>query len=212
MNQSAKDEHRRPYVGEGEAGARDSAQMDREEVEGLDFFDERRPRLEVSAEAWDAQARDLMLKRVGSRPTLDQVRAFAGSEEWQAGLALLDLCPGLALNAARFTEWSDHGGRYVPTGDGEVQEVVFHPDPLMDWEAWAADVDDAGRGWSSSEWRLFELIAGITIRERKVSLEEVFSFGSWEREALAIVVEWATGGNQGVQPGRYTIAPRMPSL
>ncbi len=76
----------------------------------------------------------------------------------------------------------------------------------------SGDVDLTGRGWSSTEWRLFNLVTAITIRERKVFLTEVFNLGSWERDALAVVVDWASGGNQAERPGRSTIAPRMRSL
>ncbi len=212
MNQSTKQQHRTPYVGSGEDGARRSAEIDREEADRVDIFDSRYNRLLESAESWEAQARDLMLERLGPRPSLAQVGEWAGSEEWQAGLALLALSPALTANAARFTTWSDGGGRYDYTGEGEERVAVFTPNPGMDWAAWAADVDEHGRGWSSTEWRLFELIAGITVRDRRVSLTEVFNLGSWEREALTIVVEWASGGNQRDRPGRYHLAPRMRSL
>lgn len=134
------------------------------------------------------------------------------SEDWQAGFALLDLCPVLAQDAARFTRWANAGGRFASTGEGDHEVVVFNPNPLMDWDGWSGDVDLTGRGWSSTEWRLFNLVTAITIRERKVFLTEVFNLGSWERDALAVVVDWASGGNQAERPGRYTIAPRMRSL
>jgi len=56
------------------------------------------------------------------------------SEDWQAGFALLDLCPVLAQDAARFTRWANAGGRFASTGEGDHEVVVFNPNPLMDWD------------------------------------------------------------------------------
>lgn len=52
--------HRRPYVGEGADGARRSAQIDREEAEGMhpDWSDRIAACL-ASAEAWELQAAEL---------------------------------------------------------------------------------------------------------------------------------------------------------
>lgn len=55
----AQDQHRNPYVGAGADGARRSAQIDREEVDGLDRDDPRRDQLLASADAWDRQAAEL---------------------------------------------------------------------------------------------------------------------------------------------------------
>lgn len=212
MTESTKGQQRNPYVGEGEDGARRSARIDREEADGLDYFDPRYDERLTSAQAWEAQAHELMLDRLGPRPTLEQVRARVGSEEWLAGLALLALSPTLAGDAAGWTQWAANDGQYTYSGTGEERVGTFHPTPLMQWDEWVADVDERGRGWSSSEWRLSDLVAGITVAKRRVSLTEVFTLGSWEGDALAIVVEWASGGNQRDQPGRYTVAPRLRAL
>ncbi len=52
------DTDRAPYVGAGSDGARRSAQIDREEADGLDPG-EARDRCLASAEQWDRQARHL---------------------------------------------------------------------------------------------------------------------------------------------------------
>lgn len=196
---------RAPYVGSGEAGCRRSARIDREEADGLSWADERsRSRqLHDSANRWDDQAHRLMLERVGPRPTLDQVRTGVGNEDLLAALALLDLSPAVAGDAARFTEWS-RDGRYIPT-TGDVDDVVLQPDPGLDWEAWVADVDSRGRGWSSTEWRLYDLVAALAA-DRPMQLKGVLDgMNSWERDALAVLVQWASGGNNRDLPGRLTI-------
>ena len=197
---------RRPYVGAGEDGARRSAQMDREEAGTLPSGDPRREQLEYSARAWEDQAHRLVLSRVGPRPDLTEMRMSVGSESWLAAIALLDLSPALANDAARFTEWSRDGGRYSYAGEGESRESTFEPDAEMDWDAWVADVDRAGRGWSSTEARLFELIAALVVDGRQVRLTGVLdALGSWQLPALDILVQWASGGNNRERPGRYRV-------
>ncbi len=198
--------NREPYVGTGEDGARRSARIDREEAGGLSWSDERRDTLLESAERWEQQAYELTLARVGRQPSLAQVREGVGSEEWLAALALLDLSPAVAGDAEEFTLWSQDGGQYTYEGEGEDRVGTFHPDAEMDWEAWVNDVDEHGRGWSSTEHRIFELVAALTVRDRKVALVGVLDLlGSWEHEALTVLVQWATGGNQRDLAGRLTV-------
>ncbi len=197
---------RTPYVGSGEDGCRRSARIDRDEADGLSWSDPRREELDLSAERWENEAYQLMLERVGPRPTLAQLRERVGSEEWLAALALLDLSPAVAEDAAGFTAWSRGDGRFTYTGEGDDQVGTFHPGAEMDWEAWVAKVDSAGRGWSSTEMRLFELVAALTVAGRQVSLVGVLDrMGSWEGEVLSVLVQWASGGNNREYPGRVGI-------
>lgn len=58
-----------PYVGDGPDGCRRSAQIDREEADTLALDDPRRTARVASAQAWDAQARELELAaRLGVDP------------------------------------------------------------------------------------------------------------------------------------------------
>lgn len=197
---------RAPYVGAGEDGARRSAQVDRDEADGLSWTDERKDRLIDSAAQWEDQAYRLMLERLGDRPTVEQVRTSAGSEEWLAAFALLDLSPTVAADAARFTEWARDDGQFTYDGEGEDKVSTFHPSEQMDWEAWVASVEEQGRGWSSTESRLYQLIAAL-IADRPLKLPGVLdAMGSWEREVLDIVVQWASGGNNRDLPGRHALA------
>jgi hypothetical protein len=198
---------RQPYIGADEDGCRRSAEIDREEADALSWGSERKEELYASAERWDEQAHRAVLERVGPRPSLAQLRAGVGSEEWLTALALLDLPPVVADDAARYTEWSQGGGRFTYAGEGDDRVSTFHPDAEMDWEAWVNDVDQAGRGWSSSEARLYELVTALTVSGRKVALVGVLDqLGSWERQALDILIQWASGGNNREYPGRLTVA------
>ncbi|MGL4743724.1 MAG: hypothetical protein ACRCXL_04970 [Dermatophilaceae bacterium] len=184
--------------------------MDRDEADLLSWSNDRKDRLIESAERWEQQAHDLVLERVGARPSLATVEQEVGSEDWLAGLALLGLCPVVARDAARFTEWSRDDGSYTYDGEREDRMGTFHPQPLMDWAAWAADVDGCCRGWSTTEWRLYELVTGITVEDRPMQLSSVLTgLGSWEAQALTIVVEWASGGNQRDLPGRVAVGPAI---
>ncbi len=201
---------RTPYVGSGEDGARRSADIDRNEADTLAWNDPRRDELEKSARAWKDQAHHLVLARVGAQPDLTELRMSVGNEAWLAAIALLDLSPALANDAARFTAWSRDGGHYTYTGDGDARESTFHPDAEMDWDGWAADVDQVGRGWSSTEARLFQLIAALVVDGREVRLPGVLDdLGSWQQQVLDIVVQWASGGNNRERPARYRVTPTL---
>lgn len=205
------DTMRNPYVGAGEDGARRSAQIDREEWDGLAWDDPRRDELMASAQRWEDQAHRLMLERVGPRPSLEQVRADVGNEEWLAALALVDLSPTLRASVAGYAEWTRESGTYDVVDDDEGlpgRGGILTPNPVINWDAWVADVDQ-GRGWSSTEWRLFDLVAALVVDERTVKLRGVLDgLGSWETDALRILVEWASGGNNRENPGRVTAQAR----
>lgn len=199
--------HRRPYVGEGEDGARRSARIDREEADGLDILDPRYDEVQASAARWDQQARDLMLERVGPRPTMQQVHESSGSGAWLAGLALLRLSPAVEADAAQWAHWSDSGS-FTYAGEGADRAGTFHPDAIVDWQGWAHDVDVQGRGWSSSERHLFDLVAGLTVPDRKVALVGTLDeLGSWKFDALRYLVNWASGGSKE-HAGSFTVARR----
>lgn len=61
------DAHREPYVGEGADGCYRSAQIDREEADGLDRSDPRHDEVLASAEAWEQQAAQVALRSDGVR-------------------------------------------------------------------------------------------------------------------------------------------------
>ena len=175
-------------------------------------MDDRKDQLLNSAHRWEDQAYDLMLERLGPRPTMRQVRASVGNEQWLAAFALLDLSPAVADDAARFTEWARHDGRFTYTGEGEDEVSTFHPDAQIDWDAWVANVEGRGRGWSSTEFRLYELVAAL-VADRPIKLRGVVdAMGSWEREVLEIVVQWASGGNNRNLPGRLAVTTHLQSV
>lgn len=68
-----------PYVGSGADGARRSAQIDREEIDGLDLDDPRTGELALSAAEWDAQAARLQIAENGPHLQVD----FQGAEVTQ---------------------------------------------------------------------------------------------------------------------------------
>lgn len=195
---------RNPYVGAGEDGAWRSARIDREELDGLDDLSPRWEEVYASAQAWEAQAWRHVHERIGARPTIAQVGEGVGNEAWLAALRILSISATVQADAAQFTEWS-RGGRFVDEPDGPETARIFMPDPSLDWEAWVADVDEHGRGWSSTEHRLYELVAGLVIRGRTVDLVDTLgNLGSWERDILQTLVTWASGGTP-TTPGRLTV-------
>lgn len=137
----------------------------------------------------------------------DAFWSHVGSEEWLTAKALIEL--SYALRAEAFS-WVERRGR----------------DGLHDW---IRDVDDNGRGWSSSEARLFRLVAALVdpypdqvapsgpweaptadggVR-RVIPVSNFLELmGSWEGEVWRILTEWGTGGNNREHAGRHTAVPR----
>lgn len=54
-----------PYVGDGADGCRRSAQIDREEADGLMMNSERWQELQDSARRWEAQAEEIEANQIG---------------------------------------------------------------------------------------------------------------------------------------------------
>ncbi len=115
-----------------------------------------------------------------------------GSEEWLAARALLELSPALVGEAA---SWVAQGGG--------------RPGALLDW---VADVDREGRGWSSTERRLFAVAAALIDpvdddgEPRTVPLVGLLDLmGSWEGDVWRILTDWGTGGNNAGRPGRWAV-------
>lgn len=130
-----------------------------------------------------------------------------GSEEWLTAKALLELSPALHREATSWIEQRGHDGLH----------------------GWIRDVDENGRGWSSTEGRLFRLVAALVdpypdqdvprgpweaptadggVR-RVIPVSNFLELmGSWEGEVWRILTEWGTGGNNRQFPGRHTAVPR----
>lgn len=121
--------------------------------------------------------------------TWDEIWSGIDGEAWLAAKALLELSPTLQRDAMQWMQ--------AP--------------PELDWDGWIGDVDTAGRGWSSTEHRLFDVVAALTATEpRAVSLRGVLdAMGSWESEVWRVLVEWGTGGNNRDVPGRVTVLPNL---
>lgn len=134
----------------------------------------------------------------------DAFWAGVGSEEWLTAKALLELAPALQREAASWVASRGHDGLHE----------------------WVTDVDDNGRGWSSTEGRLFRLVAALVDpypdRNTAVGSWEaptasggvrrvvpVANFlelmGSWEGEVWRILTEWGTGGNNRETRGRFAV-------
>lgn len=185
--------HRTPYVGAGQSGAWRSAEIDRSELDTLSFSDPRYDDLQDSLQRWEAQARDLMHSQLGAvRPPLAFVARHTRNEISIGGLALVRLSHALRQDLEHFTGWSTSGTwRPIVDVDGEPGRE-FDPDPYVDWDAWIDDVDANGRGWSTTEYRLFELTASLTSTlDRGVPITHMGRLGSWQDEVWKVIKDWA---------------------
>lgn len=135
-------------------------------------------------------------------PTWEQYRAAIRNEEWLAAMRLLEVevFPTVRRDAEQWLAF--------PEVDGERDaDGVWRPAPELDWEGWVADVDQRGRGWSSTEWRLFELVAGLTTGRPFNIVGVLDQMHSWEAAVWGVLVDWGTGGGAG-RPGRLAVLPR----
>lgn len=118
-----------------------------------------------------------------TRPSWDELTERFGSEEWLAAIRLLQLS-SIRHDAAQWAIFDDHG------------------EPTIDWDGWVADVDQQGRGWSSTEHRLFSLVASLVIPERPLKIVYCLEvMGSWQRDVWQILVDWGSGGNNKDRSG-----------
>ena len=212
---------RAPYGGEGEDGARRSAQMDGEEADSLAFDDPRHEELLASAGQWPDQAYELMLDRLGGRPSLDQVRDSVGNEPGPAALALLDLRSARFADAARYGCWSRDGGTDTdPTPLPSPRQTATRrragspptpsaaPAPPWGWNGSGrttrtprstgtpgpATSPRLARGWSSTQARPYEVIAALVTPGRGLPPAGVHDdLGTRQKPVLAILVCWANG-------------------
>lgn len=141
------------------------------------------------------------------RPAWDAYWATVGAEDWLAAKALLELSATVRRDAAQWLRWET---RPLWSSDGQERIGVGDPEPVLDWDDWVTDVDDRGRGWSSTEKRLYEVVAALVSQERRaIPLRGVLDeMGSWETDVWRILIEWGTGGNNRDRPGRVTVRGR----
>lgn len=144
-------------------------------------------------EAWEHRERELRAARIGVRPTLEHVRDRTGSRTVRATVALVTLSPTLTRDAAHWCEWTGSGSLIPDPARPDLR--VLDPDPWLDVEGWAADVDARGRGWSSGEWALWDLAAGVGVPGRRVDLRALTTLGSWQVDALHVLTRWATAAD-----------------
>lgn len=154
-----------------------------------------------AASALDAM-RDPALHLAPTRPGApgwDEVWEDYGSGSWLAAKALIEISPALLRDAAQWTA-------YAPISGHRDDQGVFRPDPIFEAEQWIASVESQGRGWSSTEQHLFEVIASLLDPERSMRLVGFLdSMGSWEAEVWRILVNWGTGGDNREHPGRARV-------
>jgi predicted lipid-binding transport protein (Tim44 family) len=89
--------YRHPYVGEGADGARRSAQIDREEADGLDADDQRRATLLESAARWEEQAEAIERQRAWTPPPPRPQPSGGRITAFMLGGALLGVLVGWLL-------------------------------------------------------------------------------------------------------------------
>jgi hypothetical protein len=149
------------------------------------------------------QGRDAIAGQTPSGPTKrpgwEETWQRYGNESWLTAKTLIEISPVLFADARLYTGWSSGNGRREADG-------TFHPDPEFQADRWLASVDEDGRGWSSTERRLFKVVASLLDSDRPVHLVNVLdAMGSWERSVWAALVQWGSGGDNRQSKGRLSL-------
>lgn len=140
-------------------------------------------------------------------PTWEQTKAYYSSEELLAAMALLELSFPLRREAEQYLSWREQPVYASDAWDARQVGTRVTDEPEFAYDEWLASVDRDGRGWSSSEWRLFRVVAALLDAERQMPLIGVFDgFGSWEADVWRILVTWGTGGNNRDVGGRLSLS------
>jgi hypothetical protein len=136
-------------------------------------------------------------------PTWKTLVESVNSEECPTAIALLNVDQhGVVRNDAE--RWLHHSS----FGRLDLESGVWIFNTALDWEGWVADVDERGRAWSSTEWRLYDLVAGLTTGRPFNIVGVLDRMGSWEAEVWEILTEWGTGGDNNGCPGRSAAVRR----
>ena len=119
--------------------------------------------------------------------TWEEYFASVRNERWLVAKALLELDAHRTVqrDAARWIMNSHREGHLADSGDWVWEFEI-------DWDAWVADVDDRGRGWSGSEYRLFEVVAGLVAGRAFDMVGVLEGLGSWRVDVWRILAEWGT--------------------
>lgn len=123
------------------------------------------------------------------RPTWQEYKDRVRNEVLAAAMAVLEVDPyRVVLQDA--ANWL----RYTPVGDGRLVDGVFQPDPCLEWGGWAESVDRIGRGWSSTQWRLFEVAAGLATGREFNIVGVLDGLNEWTGPVWRVLLAWSAGG------------------
>lgn len=121
-----------------------------------------------------------------AKPGWEAYREEVHHPDYAAAMAILELSPAVAGNAAHWLTWREHHTR----PDGSTAATV-----RLDWEGWVQDVDEAGRGWSSNEWRLFAVAASVAVGRPTPIAGVLDCLSEWKLPVWQILTSWASGSN-----------------
>ena len=123
-------------------------------------------------------------------PTWAEYRTWVRNEELSAAVALLGVDPYgvVQKDAVRWLCWR-------PFDELWDTEETYKPEPVMDWKAWVADVDRIGRGWSSTQWRLYDLVAGLATGREFNIVGVLDRLNEWAVPAWRVLMTWAGGAS-----------------
>lgn len=135
-------------------------------------------------------------------PSWESFFATVGNQEWLTAKALLELnlFGAVRRDAERWLRHSKYDGHLDDSGTWQWAAE-------LDWEAWVENVEEHGRGWCGSEWRLFEVVAGLTTGRPFNIVGVLDRMGESGAGVWRILAEWGTGGSNRDHAGPSTASP-----
>lgn len=126
-------------------------------------------------------------------PAWEEFWSGIDGEDWLTAKKLIELSPALLASCSQWLRYRDVGRDR--TAD-------------LDLAGWVADVDESGRGWSTYEFKLYEVVACILEPDRQVSLYRLLDYlGDWTEPVWAALVAWGSGGNNRDRQGKLAVIP-----
>jgi hypothetical protein len=122
-------------------------------------------------------------------PTWEDYFARVGNEELLTAKALLTIDPHVDAVRRDAERWLRYSDTYYYRDE---QSGTMRYDPVLDWDDWVNDVDTRGRGWSSGEWRMYDLVAGLTTGRPFNIVGVLDRMGSWKADVWRILTQWGT--------------------
>lgn len=129
-------------------------------------------------------------ERPEGAPTWQEYRDWIRDQDLVAAVTLLEV-DARGVMRADATRWLS----YTPLGSRWNAGDRSRPEPALDWQGWVDDVDLRGRGWSSTQWRLYAVVAGLATNRPLCLVGVLDQMSDWQVPVWRILTAWGIGAS-----------------